>query len=380
MMRKTLSVIISGVLATSVANAVEVYNKDDNKLDLYGRADVRHIFAADADLHGDASYVRLGFNGETKVNDQLTGYGQWEYDIQANRPESAGPKGNVTRLGFAGLKFADYGSFDYGRNWGVLYDLGGWIDMQPIFSGGGESYMATDNYMTTRANSLATYRNRDFFGLIDGLDIALQYQGKNVKSDETFRKIEEENGDGFGFSSIYNTGSGITIGTAYTSSNRTERQNSQNNPNIPDTALGNKAQAWTAGIKYDANNIYLAATYAETLNMTPFGSMGSKKLPVLANKTQNIGVVAHYQFDFGLRPAIAWTQSKGKDLTGIAGTDGGKGNLVDFISVASFFDFNKNMSTYVDYKINLLNKNSEFIKATGISVDNVVGAGMVYKF
>ena len=36
-----------------------------------------------------------------------------------------------TRLAFAGLKFADYGSFDYGRNYGVMYDIEGWTDMLP---------------------------------------------------------------------------------------------------------------------------------------------------------------------------------------------------------------------------------------------------------
>ncbi|WP_255575598.1 porin, partial [Citrobacter sp. Colony219] len=28
------------------------------------------------------------------------------------------------------------------------------------------------------------------------------------------------------------------------------------------------AEAWTVGAKYDANNVYLAAMYAETRNMT----------------------------------------------------------------------------------------------------------------
>ncbi|XWS99102.1 porin, partial [Escherichia coli] len=36
----------------------------------------------------------------------------------------------------------------------------------------------------------------------------------------------------------------------------------------------------------------------------------------IANKTQNFEVVAQYQFDFGLRPSIAYLQSKGKDLGG----------------------------------------------------------------
>jgi outer membrane pore protein E len=35
--------------------------------------------------------------------------------------------------------------------------------------------------MTKRASGVATYRNTDFFGAVDGLDLTLQYQGKNEK-------------------------------------------------------------------------------------------------------------------------------------------------------------------------------------------------------
>ena len=44
------------------------------------------------------------FKGETQINDQLTGYGQWEYNFQLNHSEggSDAQTGNATRLGFAG--------------------------------------------------------------------------------------------------------------------------------------------------------------------------------------------------------------------------------------------------------------------------------------
>ena len=42
---------------------------------------------------------------------------------------------------------------------------------------GGDSSAQTDNFMTKRASGLATYRNTDFFGVIDGLNLTLQYQG-----------------------------------------------------------------------------------------------------------------------------------------------------------------------------------------------------------
>ncbi|STI16634.1 outer membrane porin protein NmpC [Escherichia coli] len=52
--------------------------------------------------------------------------------------------------------------------------------------------------MTGRTTGVATYRNNDFFGLVDGLNFAAQYQGKNDRTDVT-----EANGDGFGFSTTY---------------------------------------------------------------------------------------------------------------------------------------------------------------------------------
>ncbi|VFS43755.1 porin [Enterobacter cancerogenus] len=42
------------------------------------------------------------------------------------------------------VKAGDYGSFDYGRNYGVLYDVEGWTDMLPEF--GGDSYSKADNF------------------------------------------------------------------------------------------------------------------------------------------------------------------------------------------------------------------------------------------
>ena len=63
------------------ANAAEIYNKDSNKLDLYGKAVGLHYFSDDDSKDGDQTYARLGFKGETKINDQLTGYGQWEYNF-----------------------------------------------------------------------------------------------------------------------------------------------------------------------------------------------------------------------------------------------------------------------------------------------------------
>ncbi|EPL0835708.1 porin OmpC [Klebsiella aerogenes] len=381
MKRKALALVIPALLAAGAAHAAEIYNKDGNKLDLYGKVDGLHYFSSDSSKDGDQTYLRFGFKGETQINDTLTGYGQWEYNVQANNTESSGDQA-WTRLAFAGIKAGDYGSFDYGRNYGVLYDVEAWTDMLPEF--GGDSYTYADNFMTGRANGVATYRNSDFFGLVNGLNFALQYQGKNESKGTNEdvgtnnrgsiddNDVRYDNGDGYGLSATYDLGMGISAGAAYTSSDRTNDQMTQTN------AHGDKADAWTAGLKYDANNIYLATMYSETRNMTPYGSTSSKDGGGVANKTQNFEVTAQYQFDFGLRPAISYLQSKGKDL--YSNGQYSDKDLVKYMDVGATYYFNRNMSTYVDYKINLLDGNDDFYKDNGISTDNIVALGLVYQF
>jgi outer membrane protein N len=379
MKRTALALVIPALLAMGSAHAAEVYNKDGNKLDLYGKVDARHVFSDDSGQDGDDTYIRLGFKGETQITSELTGYGQWEYNIQADSTEGDSGNQSWTRLGFAGLKFGDYGSFDYGRNYGVVYDIEAWTDMLPVF--GGDSYTYSDNFMTGRGNGMATYRNTDFFGQVEGLNFALQYQGANEGSNGAFDQegtnnghndINSLNGDGWGLSTTYDFGMGFSAGAAYASSDRTNEQQTGS------TAGGEDADVWTVGLKYDANNIYLATMYSETRNMTPFGDVDG----FIANKTQNFEVTAQYQFDFGLRPEISYLQSKGKDLAQdyAPNSDWNDKDLVKYVSVGANYYFNKNFSTYVDYKINLLDGDDDFYAATGISTDDVVGVGMVYQF
>ncbi|KIS44973.1 porin OmpC [Kosakonia radicincitans] len=375
---KVLSLLVPALLVAGAANAAEVYNKDGNKLDLYGKVDGLHYFSDDKGSDGDQTYVRFGFKGETQVNDQVTGYGQWEYNVQANDTESASDQA-WTRVAFAGIRVADAGSFDYGRNYGVIYDVTSWTDVLPEF--GGDTY-GSDNFLQQRANGLATYRNTDFFGLVDGLNFALQYQGKNGSvsgENETGRSTLKQNGDGYGASLTYDLGAGFSVGGAMSSSRRTADQNVTTNAAL--FGEGDHAEVYSGGLKYDANNIYLAAQYSQTYNATRFGnSQSASDIYGFANKAQNFEVVAQYQFDFGLRPSIAYLQSKGKDISNNTGTvNYGDQDILKYIDVGATYYFNKNMSTYVDYKINLLDDN-DFTRSAGISTDNIVALGLVYQF
>ncbi|VYT89757.1 phosphoporin PhoE [Metakosakonia massiliensis] len=354
MKKTTLALMMMSVGAVSATSqAAEIYNKNSNKLDLYGKTKAMHYFSDDASNDGDKTYVRLGFKGETQINDQMTGFGRWEAEFAGNNDEST--SGQKTRLAFAGLKIKDFGSLDYGRNLGILYDAASVTDMFPEF--GGDSLTRTDNFMTKRTTGVATYRNTDFFGAVEGLNIGLQYQGKN----ESGRSAIKQNGDGYGASLSYNFGgSPFTVIGAYANSDRTNAQE--------DMALGEgeKAEAWATGMKFDANNLYLAAMYSVSHNMTPVSSSRG-----FANTAQNFEAVVQYQFDFGLRPSLGYVQTKGKDIEGYGDVD-----LVEYIDVGATYYFNKNFSAMVDYKINQIDSDNPIVTSN----DDVVAVGVTYQF
>ncbi|EDY2029998.1 porin [Salmonella enterica] len=354
-MKSKLALAIVGVLAfgAATANAAEIYNKNGNKLDFYGKVKAEHDFNTTGQTSSeDATYARIGVKGQTQINDQLTGFGHWEYNLNAADAEGSQGAGK-TRLAFAGLSAGDLGSIDAGRNYGILYDVGSYTDNLTEF--GGDSFQNTDNFMNGRANNLVTYRNDNFFGLVDGLALGVQYQGKNEKDTRT---LGQSNGDGFGYSLQYAIGdTGASVGGAYSHSNAADNQNGAKN-----------AEAWAVAAKYDANSIYLATMYGETRNQTELKAAGGDlAVDALAPKTQNFEVMAAYTFDFGLQPTVGYVQSKAL----------GNGQSVDrvkYAQVGAAYYFNKNFSVDAAYKFNLLKDNSPFAS------DDQAVVGATYQF
>ncbi len=168
MKRKVLAMLVPALLVAGAANAAEIYNKNGNKVELYGKMVGERILTdresgEKGDNSQDTSYARVGVKGETQINPELTGYGQFELDLEASNRHNP----DQTRLAYAGLSYKDFGSFDYGRNVGVAYDAEAFTDM--FVEWGGDSWAGTDLFMTNRTNGVATYRNTDFFGMVEGV-------------------------------------------------------------------------------------------------------------------------------------------------------------------------------------------------------------------
>ncbi|WP_269150429.1 porin [Musicola keenii] len=377
MKRNILAVVIPALLAAGAANAAEVYNKDGNKLDLNGKIDGLHYFSKDSNNSGDQTYARLGFLGETKINSDLTGYGRFEYQFNAAKTEES--TGNVasskTRYAYAGLKFANFGSLDYGRNKNVSYDGISYTDVLPEW-GGDSGY--TDG-LTGRNSGVANYRNKDFFGLVKGLNFGLSYQSAHTDS----TNVAKQTGAGWATSASYTTPIGVSAIASYAEANRTQTQ-------VVD-GRGKSAEVWATGLKYDANSIYVAATYGEyhnlsytnksTYNTGTTYSINSSGVIVPSAATQKAALdktkvfeaVAQYAFDFGLKPSIGYVSAKADNDTSATKTSD---YISKYVSLGLTYSFNKNFSTYTEYDINLLSANNAY----GLSTNDRVAVGVVYQF
>ncbi len=81
MKRKVLAMLVPALLVAGAANAAEIYNKDGNKVDFYGKMVGERIWSNTDDNNSeneDTSYARFGVKGETQITSELTGFGQFE--------------------------------------------------------------------------------------------------------------------------------------------------------------------------------------------------------------------------------------------------------------------------------------------------------------
>ncbi|NUF48385.1 porin [Gilliamella sp. ESL0250] len=380
MKRNLLAIAIPALLIAGTANAsIEVWNKDGNKVDFYGRVYALNYITDRNNQtgEGDKTTARLGMSGQTQVTDSVTGYGRWEYE--ANTGKNAD---NETRYAFAGLNFGDFGSFDYGRNDGVLKTLTSYTDVLPEFGGD-----ASDNNLyalTARTKAVATYRNSDFFGLVNGLRFAVQYadNGDNSSTNHFNKQnsnAKHDSAEAWGSVVDWDVlDTGLSVGAGYAQ-----------------TGGHKDAKTWSAGIKYDNDNLYLAALYIQGKQKYGWDN-ASTNHRADDLKTKGYEFVAQYGIDFEvgrLTPSVAYIQHKVKDASHYSNDAGLKGNdVAKYVDVGLTYDFNKNLQAIIDYKINLLDKDDigarhalyedgSFTKSqiNGTTKDTVA-LGLIYQF
>ncbi|OCG55438.1 hypothetical protein A9G36_05675 [Gilliamella sp. Choc6-1] len=342
MKRNLLAIAIPALLAAAGANAsIEVWNKDGNKVDFYGRVKAaNHITDRGHKDEGDHTSARLGMSGQTQITNWLSGYGRWEYEAEAGKKSD-----NEVRYAFAGLNFGDFGSFDYGRNDGVLKAITAYTDVLPEF--GGDAANNNWNVLSSRTKAVATYRNNNFFGLNDDVSFAVQY-ADNGHNSSTVDSIKGKSREAYGANiqwRIFDTG--LTAGAGYAQS----------------TVSQTRHNTWATGLKYDNYNVYFGASYFQSkIKQVGFededGDAYSSDL-----KIRGIELVAQYGIDLEigrLTPSLAYVQHKAKYNESHGEWLYRNGSitspLAKYVSVGATYDLNKNFSAIVEYQFNLLDR------------------------
>lgn len=384
----------------TTVSASEIYNKNGQKLDLYGFLDIKKTYSnknredIPEKYENIISNMVFGLKSNTNIFDNICGYTQFEYSLPINQTEIDKNVFPSIRLGFIGLNF-DNGnsSIDFGRNYGILYDTTSFIKKESSFFVDDLMYNYNDKFMFGRTNNLLTYRNRNFFGLIKGLDIALQYKSphfytendtfynKNTNKDHNIFIEKEKNKKGWGASASYKIGnSGVSITGSYFNSSKIIDKNDELKKIFFIKNHNNKnddINAFSIGAKYEKNNIYLATVFSKTKNSLTYLDRNNY---YFANKIKNLEIIGQYKFNDNLQATISYVQSEGNNIPAGYHYSGGNISFLKYVTINTIYKFNKNLSAYFDYRINLLNKNDRYVKSNHIFTNNLFGIGIVYNF
>ena len=352
MKRNVLAIVIPALLVSAASQAAEIYNKDNNKIDFYGRAVGLNYMSSDKAVRGDQSYARFGIRGETQINDSLKGIGLFEYNLPASGD-------NEVRYAYAGLQHDVYGGISYGRQDGLMTIVNDYTDILPEFGGDGLGKQ-NDSFGTGRTDGLLKYMIQSN-GFIGGL----QYTTAN---DQDMINGEDQTGDGYAAALGYefaDTGFGSFGGAVpYTSAKKTDLQTR--------AAFGgdNDAQITALGLKYKYGNIYAAMTYSEGRDNFKGNNLAGNT--GYFNKMRGYEAVVQYQGK--IEPSIAYIRTDVKD-NGMNIND----TYNEYVDIGATYYMNDNFRVYADYKINLLDEN-QFTKANELTTDDVFAVGLRYDF
>ncbi len=281
-------------------------------------------------------------------------------------------------ISYIGIKFNKLGSISYGKNYNVLHNT---LHINNVFPYNNSKFINNDIY-NNYSNNILTYKKKFNFKnkFINFINITTQYQGYNNK-----KNIIDSIKNSWGIEYKYNTNYGINISASYlnkTINNITKKNNNLLFKNI----LNYKSKIWSTSIKYNLNNLYIYTSYSKGINFTPIlsiikSSFYDEKIKqyYFAKNSENISIIIKYKFQ-NISTILGFIQTIANNLERIKITNNiytpKSIDLEKYFNLSLIYNFNKSLKTYIDYKINQINKN----KLIKINNDNIITFGLIYKY
>jgi len=226
---KCLLAIASTIIVSAPVSAANIYKNDTQEFNIGGRVEVRGNLT-DGD-YSDASRVRLNVNGKNQLNEDLTVFGRYEFEITEAEDDNSADLS--TRHLYVGAD-TKAGTFIYGHQSNAVTYLTDFTDQAETYSG-----YINENTETTADRSKNTFRY-----IYEANALTLQASG-TVNANNA--------ADGFGLLAAYKLTPEVELALGISSSD----QEYGNEINTTDTE---RSDSYMAAARYTKGNIYLAAT------------------------------------------------------------------------------------------------------------------------
>ena len=343
-MIKRLSLVALAVFAAGNANAIQVVKDAKNDVQVTGLAYAGHIFGdlKNSALYGWNTFLGFGADAKREINDQLTAMGKYEGQFKLNNPDSeqnfaSGVNGsdnsgsgdaqgtNVrTRFIFGGVKAKDIGSFTFGRQNGAVYGaVTSWTDVAYTDSySANATGIAADRFGTQRGSDILKYE-----GVFGNAKVAASYKFRTTRDTATL----DQNNSAYGLAGSYEVVKNFSLGAAYANGDRAQTATSANTDN---------AKLFAGAAKYDDKSLYAALVYV-------------KGTDFLANNVDHTAyeTALGYTFSNGFGLLTTWEKQRIDN----AGTKQDGYNAYTF---GTTYNFTKNLSAALEYRVNNLGKDA----------------------
>ncbi len=363
-MHKLTVIAATLLVATSAAQAAEVFKNEQVTVDAYGRIYAGQFMGTKKDSAatstndysakvGANQFIRFGVKADSAISGTPKAVGQYEAQFNIGDSEkinnvsctttspSAGTYSTTckddkvrTRLAFAGVKSDNWGQITFGRQKGAISQIADWTDVS-LSDGYGADALGrnADTYGTGRSSNVLKYSGK--FG---GTQLEANYK---FDGNGTEHKDDAAANAAYGVSASYTLPMGLSAGLGY-------------NVGVRNVSGANDAKLLVAGVKFDNKSAYAALNYGK----------GTDFLAVGTDHTA-WEVATGYNFVNGFGVLAMYNKQK-SDTAGV------KTDTVDYYTLGAQYQFNKAARVIAEYRIQNLDNNAA--KAEAIKDDYQLAA------